>query len=71
MLLSDVTITISDIRKLYCAAGARRWFQQYGLNFTDFLQNGISAPDLLATNDALAQNVVAAKIEREGLTIDG
>lgn len=72
MLLSEVTITIADIRKVgYCVAGVRRWFPQQRLDFTHFLQNGISAEDLLATNDELAQRVVDAKIEREGLTIDG
>lgn len=57
-----MNITINDIRAAgYCASGARRWFEAYGLNFRDFLANGISAEALLATEDALAVRVVARK----------
>lgn len=58
-------ITIDDIRRLHCVRGARRWFEQNGLDFRDFLENGISEERFLATGDALAQEVVDDKRARE------
>lgn len=59
-------ITITDIRAAgHCVAGARGWFRTYDLDFRDFLKNGIDAEVLLATGDALAEQVVERKIERE------
>ena len=61
-------ITITDIRQAgHCVAGARGWFHSYGLDFRDFLKHGIDAETFLATGDALAQQVVDRKIERETL----
>ncbi len=58
-------ITIKDVRGAgYCASGARRWFEGYGFDFREFLANGIDEKTFLATDDALAQRVVAVKRER-------
>lgn len=55
-------ITITDIRRCgHCPSGIRRWFESYDLDFRDFLKNGISEEDLLATGDGLAQQVVDRK----------
>jgi hypothetical protein len=52
-------ITITDVRMAgLCASGARRWFEAYGLDFRDFVTNGIDAEVLLATGDAYALRVV-------------
>jgi len=60
-----VIITIADVRESgICAAGARRWFDAYGFDFRDFMQNGIDSATLLATGDAYAHRVVAMKQER-------
>lgn len=62
----DPIVTITDIRLAgHCAAGARDWFKAHDLDFRDFLTNGIAASVLLATGDALAEQVVARKRERE------
>jgi hypothetical protein len=62
---ADLRITITDVRRAgYCASGARRWFEANGFDFRAFLKDGIPAPDLLATGDALAQRAVAAGLER-------
>lgn len=54
-------ITISDIRRTgHCARGIRRWFDGHQLDFQSFLKNGIDADVLLATGDALAEQVVAS-----------
>jgi hypothetical protein len=44
-----------------CALGQRSFFEHYGLDFRDFLKNGIDAETLLATGDANAKLVVAKK----------
>lgn len=67
MTEDDPLIRIDDIRKVgICAAGARRWFEANGLDFRDFMANGIPASALDATGDAQAFRVTAAK--RESLT---
>lgn len=59
-------ITITDVRDAgFCASGARRWFEAYGLDFRDFVKHGISAEDLLATNDSYADRVVEYVRSRE------
>jgi hypothetical protein len=60
-------IRIDDIRLAgYCASGARRWFEQHGLDFRDFLKNGIRADAFTAAGDHLAALVVERKRAREG-----
>lgn len=62
-------IVMNDVTACgFCAAGTRRWFEAYSLDFRDFLKNGIDAAKFLATGDAAAQRVVARKL---GLSVDG
>lgn len=69
--LDDVIITIDDIRKAgHCARGAKNWFDQYGLDFRDFLKNGITATQMLDTGDAQGAQVVTRKIERDLIGVD-
>ena len=59
-------ITFNDLAKAgYCASGARRWFEANNLDFRAFIANGIPAADLLATGDAMAERVVALKLQRD------
>lgn len=52
-------ITMAQIRAAGgCASGVRAFFTRYGLDFRDFMENGIEAGALLATGDALAVDVV-------------
>jgi len=54
-------VTIQDLRAArYCLAGARPWFQRHGFNWQDFLDHGIAAERLRATNDALVEPVIRA-----------
>lgn len=41
-----------------CSSGAREFFARHGLNWQDFLKNGINAETLRATGDAMALRVV-------------
>lgn len=64
---AGMIVTMNDITLAgYCALGARRWFEHYDLDFRAFLNNGITAEALLATGDAMAERVVASKMERQG-----
>ena len=56
---SDDWITIEDIRRYHCVNGIGRWFTLNGLDFRKFIRDGgISATELLANGDALAERVV-------------
>lgn len=62
----DPIVTMDDIRKAgYCARGARRWFETHGLDFRDFMENGVPASVMLATGDAQGEHVVRCKQERD------
>lgn len=55
-----------DIRAAkLCFGGARPWFRRHGLDWQDFLANGIDAERLEATGDTLAVRVIAIAQERE------
>lgn len=62
----NLRITINDVREAgHCPSGARNWFLEHGLDFRDFLQNGIDAETFLSYGDALSRQVVDRKLERE------
>ena len=64
--MKDNRITIKDIRLAgHCVKGAKRWFADHGLDFRDFLKNGIDEETFLNTNDGHARQVVDAKRRRE------
>lgn len=61
--LSSVIIRAADLIPPHCAWGLRHWWRLQGLDFADFLKNGISADRLLATGDDLARAAVNSKLE--------
>lgn len=48
----------------YCVRGMREFAAKHGLDFRDFVRNGIAAEDLLATGDGMALKIVRAAEER-------
>lgn len=50
----------------YCARGARRWFAAMGLDWADFVRNGIEADVLRATGDAMAIRLIEHVEARDG-----
>ncbi|WP_262453867.1 hypothetical protein [Acinetobacter bereziniae] len=57
---------MSDIRNAkMCARGTRAFFMLHGLDFQDFLKNGIDAEKILSTKDAMAIQVVELKYGRQ------
>ena len=51
------TVTMDHVRRLHCSSGARRWFEAHGLDFRDFLKNGIDAVTFVARGDGLSFRV--------------
>lgn len=48
-----------------CSKGARTFFTRYGLDWNDFLKNGVEVEKVLATGDAMGKKVVeVARAER-------
>ncbi len=60
-------ITIHDVRRVFCVAGAKRWAEERGLDFRTFIREGLEEDDLrnAIEEDALLDRVVAAKVEAE------
>lgn len=64
--MTDQIITITDVRRVFCVNGARKWATSNGIDFRDFIQNGLPASELLGRgDDALIERVIAAKKEAE------
>jgi hypothetical protein len=69
--MTDLVVTHADMRSLgYCNRGARAWFARHQLDWSRFIDQGLPAPLLLATGDALAEAVVDAargRLNAEGI----
>lgn len=64
-------IRIEDCRAVrFCSAGLRRFANKHGLDFQDFVRNGIDS-DLLPQNDCMVDEIVAAARRREALNEQG
>lgn len=60
-MTGQVIVRMEHCRQLrYCAKGVRELFLRCGLDYSDFLANGIPAEKLLeaSSNDAMVQDVV-------------
>lgn len=64
-------VTIQDARAVltptgrgYCSRGIRAFFQRHGLDFNDFLKNGIEEEKLINTGDYMALKAVEVARER-------
>lgn len=65
--MTDDRITIDDVTAAgHCVRGAKTWFERHGFNFRQFLKDGASEAELLATGDGLAQQVIDRKRARCG-----
>lgn len=55
----DFIIRMPDLRAIkFCSGGARKFFDLHGLDWQDFLKNGIAASKLTATGDQMALTLV-------------
>lgn len=48
----------------YCGRGIREWFARVGLDYSDFLKNGIEDAILVAKDDAMVMKAV--EVARNG-----
>ncbi|AIM40625.1 tail assembly protein [Vibrio phage VpKK5] len=54
-------ITMSDVRRVhFCSRGARAFFERYGLDWNEFVKNGLPEEAILATGDQMGKDVVEA-----------
>lgn len=66
-------VTVDDLRKLrdikgggYCIRGAKLWSARHGIDFAQFVREGIPAERLLATGDQLAIDLVSFSRQERG-----
>ena len=53
--MTTPTVTMRHIRaQRLCSRGARAFFLRHGLDWSEFLRNGIAADKMEATGDAMA-----------------
>lgn len=65
----ELRVTIADARaEGFCVFGVRRWTKTHGIDFENFLRNGLSVADLRAQcpDNAFVERVIAAAEERHG-----
>lgn len=59
--MSEIKVTMRHVRKCkMCSRGARSFFERHGLDWTEFLKQGVPVEDLEQTGDAMAIQVAAA-----------
>ena len=58
-MTTEVIVTMNDVRQAcMCSQGARKFFADHNLDWSEFLEKGLPASVILATNDAMAIQVV-------------
>lgn len=64
--MSDPVVRIKHAKKIgMCSRGVRQWFEANGLNYAQFLNEGLPASVVEATGNALAMKVAAVAREEE------
>jgi hypothetical protein len=65
---SEPRIYMRHIRQAKrCKSGTQNWWVKHGLDWRDFVKNGIAGEVLVATGDPMALEVVEfARAERDG-----
>lgn len=61
-----MTVTMAHLRTIpgfghgvgFCSRGARAWFKRHGMDYIDFVRNGIAEEKLLATGCGFAHALV-------------
>jgi hypothetical protein len=55
----DIIVTVQDARAIgYCRRGSHKFSELYGLDWIDFLENGIPASKLRSLGDALVEKAI-------------
>ncbi len=54
-------IYLSDIRRMrYCHAGVRRWCAARGIDWADFVKNGVPVSRIEGIDDAMCKRLIKA-----------
>ena len=62
----DTIITIADARRAFCVLGVKRWMDERGIDFRDFVENGITVGRLKELGEAgMAELLTAAPPQEE------
>jgi hypothetical protein len=57
---------MSDARRAgHCVRGVRAWFHEQGLDFRDFVKNGIALERVAELKDGYGDQIIARKRARE------
>jgi len=65
--MNDIVVKVQHIREAgLCMRGARMWFSQRGLDFGQFMREGLPIEQLESIDDALAQLVCTAARNEHG-----
>jgi hypothetical protein len=67
--VGEVRVYMRHVRGYgYCMAGIRQWAAQHGIDWSDFIRNGVPASKLEDMNDAIATSVAgrARKEQQNG-----
>ena len=57
--MTEPIVTLEHVRQAgFCLRGVRPWAERHGLDFRDFLINGIAVSRLANLNDAFADRMI-------------
>lgn len=62
---SDVLVEMRHLRGSFCSRGGNVLAKHLGLDWLDFVKNGITADKLLATGDEMARQLAMIAIEEK------
>lgn len=65
---NDFIVYHHDVKKvLACSSGTRKLLKKYGFDWQDYLKNGLSYQELLATKDGMITKVINNVKLKKGL----
>lgn len=68
MSTPNLKVTFADaLRAGYCAKGQRQWFESRGLNYLDFVREGIETEVLRKLQDGFADPLIRQAEARRGI----
>ena len=66
-MTSGLIVTTTHMHEIgYCARGGRRWAERYGLDWSEFVKNGLPVEAFEATGDAMGLRIAQYVREQHG-----
>ncbi len=63
----DLVITITDVRRRHCVAGARTWLKTHNFDYRDAIKNGLNAREMFAVGDLYSYKIVEDTMKHKGI----